>query len=248
MKALGWFSMLMAGVVLASGCQLDKVEERRELELPVSGIEQMEVESGFGDLEIVGDKNASSIIAKASIKRSGNMSEEDIIFTLQQEGNTAKLILDESKGLGYRDLDVALTVTVPASLSLLVNDGSGDIQIKDLEGPLTVHDDSGDIEITDVAGELEVYDQSGDMRVTNASNIKLIEDESGDIWLKNTAGNIEIHDQSGNLQIRNHAGDISIWDESGDLSIDGVDGDVTIEEKGSGDKSVKNINGSWTEK
>lgn len=247
MKAMGWLCMLLAGAVLASGCQFDRVKEHRELELPASAIESLEVETGFGELTIIGDKEASSIQAKATIKRSQNVSEEDILFTLEQEGNTAKLVLDDTAGFGLRSLEVSLTVTVPAAMSMMVKDGSGDTEIKDLEGPLVVHDDSGDLKISNVSGELEAHDQSGDLQVTNASNIKLINDESGDMKLKNTSGDMQLQDQSGNIHINNHTGDLTIWDDSGDLLIDGVDGNVTLEEKGSGDKTVKNIKGSWTE-
>jgi DUF4097 and DUF4098 domain-containing protein YvlB len=249
MKALGWYSLLLAGVILATGCQkAETVEETRDLELPASTTQALNVGSGFGDLHIVGDKEASSILAKASIKRSGNVNEEDIIFTLEQEGDSARLVLDDTVELGLHSLEVSLTVTVPQSMSITVEDGSGDIEIKDTAGTLIVHDDSGDMEITNAAGEVEIYDQSGDLHVSNASNIKRIEDESGDSVLKNTSGDMEIHDESGNFQINNHNGDIAIWDESGDILIDGVNGDVTLEEKGSGNQTLKNINGSGTEK
>lgn len=251
MKAIGWIGLLLAGVVLASGCQWDRVErveETRALELPATTVEMLEVETGSGDLSIVGDKEASSIEAKATIKRSPNVSEEDIIFTLEQEGNTAKLVLDQKTGPLPRMVDVSLTVKVPAAMNLVVKDGSGDTKIKDIDGSLVVHDDSGDLEIFQVSGELEVYDQSGDLHVTNASNIKRINDDSGDMILNHTKGDMQVHDQSGSLTINNHVGDITIWDDSGNLNIDGVEGNVTLEEKGSGDQTVKNIKGSWTEK
>ncbi|MFF0830930.1 DUF4097 family beta strand repeat-containing protein [Brevibacillus sp. NPDC003359] len=243
--------LIAVGIGLA-GCTISnnviKVEEeKRQLELPAESIEALNIVTDSGDLIVKGDEKATVIHVEAEIK-SKNVKPEDIIITLEKDGNNAILRSETTTDIGLNYVDMTLTVTVPAQLPIALTDGSGDIDMTNLTGKITIEDDSGDIRLTNTNGEVEIRDQSGDILIKGASALKLIEDDSGDIFMENTGGNVEIHDQSGDMVIRNHKGDIKISDDSGDMVIDTVEGNVLIENDGSGERSVQNIKGSYTSK
>lgn len=243
--------LIAVGIGLA-GCTIsDNVikieEEKRQLELPAESIEVLNIATDSGDLIVKGDEKATAIHVEADIKTK-NVKPEEIIITLEKDGNTATLRSEVNTDIGLNYVDMTLTVIVPAQMPIALTDGSGDIDMTNLTGKLTIEDDSGDIELTNTNGEVEIRDQSGDIKIKDASALKLIEDDSGDIVMENTGGNVAIHDQSGDMYIRKHKGDITISDQSGNIVIDTVEGNVLIEDDGSGDRFVQNVTGSYTSK
>lgn len=243
--------LIAVGIGLA-GCTIsDNVikieEEKRQLELPAESIEALNIATDSGDLIVKGDEKATAIHVEADIKTK-NVKPEEIIITLEKDGNTATLRSEVNTDIGLNYVDMTLTVIVPAQMPIALTDGSGDIDMTNLTGKLTIEDDSGDIQLTNTNGEVEIRDQSGDIKIKDASALKLIEDDSGDIVMENTGGNVAIHDQSGDMYIRKHKGDITISDQSGNIVIDTVEGNVLIENDGSGDRFVQNVTGSYTSK
>ncbi|MED1784559.1 DUF4097 family beta strand repeat-containing protein [Brevibacillus fortis] len=243
--------LIAVGISLA-GCTISnnviKVEEeKRQLELPAESIEALNIVTDSGDLIVKGDEKATVIHVEADIQ-SKNVKPEDIIITLEKDGNNATLRSKMNTDIGFNYVDITLTVTVPTQLPIALTDGSGDIDMTNLTGKITIEDDSGDIRLTNTNGEVEIRDQSGDILIKDASALKLIEDDSGDIFMENTGGNVEIHDQSGDMVIRNHKGDVKISDQSGDMVIDTVEGNVLIENDGSGERAVQKIKGTYTSK
>lgn len=243
--------LIAVGIGLA-GCTIsDNVikieEEKRQLELPAESIEVLNIATDSGDLIVKGDEKATAIHVEADIKTK-NVKPEEIIITLEKDGNTATLRSEVNTDIGLNYVDMTLTVIVPAQMPIALTDGSGDIDMTNLTGKLTIEDESGDIQLTNTNGEVEIRDQSGDIKIKDASALKLIEDDSGDIVMENTGGNISIHDQSSDMYIRKHKGDITISDESGNIVIDTVEGNVLIENDGSGDRFVQNVTGSYTSK
>ncbi|MGK5509682.1 DUF4097 family beta strand repeat-containing protein [Brevibacillus formosus] len=251
MKQWIGIGLIAVGIGLA-GCTINdnviKVEEeKRQLELPAESIEALNIVTDSGDLIVKGDEKATAIHVEADIK-SKNVKPEEIIITLEKDGNNATLRSEVKTDIGFNYVDMTLTVIVPAQLPIALTDGSGDIDMTNLTGKLTIEDDSGDIRLTNTGGEVEIHDQSGDIKIKDASALKLIEDDSGDITMENTGGNVVIRDQSGDMDIRKHKGDMTISDQSGDIAIDTVEGNVLIENDGSGERSVQNITGSYTSK
>ncbi|TKI58297.1 DUF4097 domain-containing protein [Brevibacillus antibioticus] len=251
MKQWIGIGLIAVGIGLA-GCTINnnviKIdEEKRQLELPAESIEALNIVTDSGDLIVKGDEKATAIHVEADIK-SKNVKPEEIIITLEKDGNNASLRSEVKTDIGLNYVDMTLTVIVPAQLPIALTDGSGDIEMTNLTGKLTIEDDSGDIQLTNTNGEVEIRDQSGDIKIKDASALKLIEDDSGEIVMENTGGNVAIHDQSGDMYIRKHKGDVTISDQSGDIVIDTIEGNVLIESDGSGDRFVQNVTGSYTAK
>ena len=67
------------------------------------------------------------------------------------------------QALGATLVDVSL----PRSMNLRVEDGSGNVTINSLGGSLDLNDGSGDAMLDEIAGPVEIVDGSGDLRLAN---------------------------------------------------------------------------------
>jgi DUF4097 and DUF4098 domain-containing protein YvlB len=223
-------------------------EERREKKLPAKSIETLKVDAASGDLTIKGDDKAASIHAVAVIRSSDGLKDESIVFTLEPDGKTAKLVSKIKSSIGFNNHTLDVTVTVPATINLDVEDDSGDISITGIRGSVDIDDDSGDIDLKHIQGKLGIEDDSGAIDMSDVNGDASIDDDSGDIVIRDHTGNVSIEDDSGDIRVTNVKGGVTVEDGSGDINIRGVDGDVTILNDGSGGAKVEEVKGKYTKK
>ena len=213
---------------LAALAGADKTEK---LNLAAGGIDKLEVDCGSGSLSITGKAGLDEIRVTAEIEVDGVRDVDDfidrnIILRLEKRGNRAFL---ESKVdnsfFSNRNAVINLTVEVPQPLALDINDGSGSIEIRDIEGDIILDDGSGSLTIERVRGRVEV------------------EDGSGSIEIDDVEGDLKVDDGSGSLTIRRITGSVEVTDGSGSITIDTVSKDVYIRESGSGGLTIDNVSG-----
>ncbi|MGD9899921.1 MAG: hypothetical protein AB7T22_12420 [Calditrichaceae bacterium] len=231
----------------------------RKLNLNTDGIETFKIYCGAGFLKIQGDENLDEIQVNADIVgKNGNEKEirqyldEYLKLELTREGSQAILrseinsdghsffstILDK-----YPDIEVNLTVKVPAALKLYVDDGSGYIEINNMNSYVEIDDGSGDLVVRGVGGDLLIDDGSGDLEIDDVSGNVDIDDGSGHVKIKNVRGNVTLDDGSGNVNISQIGGSVRVDDGSGSITIDGVEKDVIIDDSGSGGLDITNVAG-----
>lgn len=240
--------VLLAGMIGITGCGFDMKEEKKELELSAESIETLMVDTASGDFTIKGDDKADSIQAVATIRSAQGADDKAVVFTLEKDGKTAKLVSKFKSRFGINNRSMDITVTVPSKMNVTVDDESGDLRISDIKGNVNIKDQSGDILITDVQGKMEIKDQSGDIEITDSTGDVTIDDESGDMKIRNHTGDVTIDDESGEIEIRDLNGSAVIDDDSGDIVIRGVEKDVTIRSDGSGSVDVSDVKGSYSNK
>jgi hypothetical protein len=231
-------------------------ESRETLTLPAAGLKALAIDCGAGSLKVQGQEGLDRVEAVATLRVRGAGEAELREFrkervTLKLETIGAKAVLtariddsfDLGKLFGGRDAVIDLDVRLPRGLDLDVDDGSGDLAIRDSGGRLDLEDGSGDIVLERIAGAVAIGDGSGDMMINGVKGDMDIDDGSGDIELKDAGGAVAIEDGSGSIFVRGAMGPVAIDDGSGDILIDGVEKDVTIEEAGSGDLELRNVKG-----
>lgn len=202
--------VMLASVIVWTGCGWNMKEERREAELDAKSIQSIQIEAGPGDLTIKGDDKATSIRAVAVVKSSGGVKDKDIQFILEKEkeGSTAKLVSKFSQTIGFvgsRTIDV--TVIVPTRMNIEVDDDSGDIELTDIKGNVEIDDDSGSIRIRGIGGDLNISDESGDMTIRDVSGSVTVDDGSGDIHIRGVGRDVTINnDGSGSLNVEDVKG------------------------------------------
>jgi hypothetical protein len=248
------FFLLMLLTILASA---QAAQSRETLTLAAAGCLSLHIECGAGSLKVHGEEPLEQIEVKAVLIVNGiaeselpRFKREYVKLTLEKSGDRAVLTASIESGFSLARLfgsdhnaRIDLDVRLPRRMALVVDDGSGDCEIRDCDGGLKLEDGSGDTRLTHIKGTVNIEDGSGDLVLSDiAGNIE-IEDGSGDIELKGAGGDVSVDDGSGEIELYDIAGSVEIDDGSGDIVIDGVQKDVTIVEAGSGGVEIRNVRG-----
>jgi len=270
MKVL--FLSIIGILFLTSLAFADYVEEKN-LTLAADGLDELEIDCGAGYLDIKGVEGLDQIEVKAEIVLEGyddddadEYMDRKMVLDLKKLGDKAELrsYFDDNSNwsfFGHRDRLINLTIRVPKKMALDIDDGSGYIYIDDMaasvriedgsgemtvvniKGPVTIDDGSGQIELEDITGEVEIEDGSGSIDVDNVIGQMMIDDGSGSIRLTNIEGDVDIEDGSGGMTVKNVTGSVVVDDGSGDIRIDRVTQDVRIVNAGSGGTRITNVDG-----
>jgi len=213
----------------------DGYEEIRELSLVSRGIDTLSVDNGSGSIDIVGVTNSGEISISATLVVPGKNEdkarkriEDDLRLTLDKESDTAVLVAYFEQGSWFNWNDgpsVHLEIRMPEEMHLIVDDGSGSIDIEGVRGDIALDDGSGSIALADVGGQVE------------------IDDGSGTITADRVGGDISVTDGSGSISIRGVNGSVTVDDGSGSINVRDVEKDLIIIDDGSGGLDFANIAG-----
>ncbi|MCX6557711.1 MAG: DUF4097 family beta strand repeat-containing protein [Candidatus Aminicenantes bacterium] len=207
----------------------------------VDGLQQIEV-SAVLDVEDVADNELADFKKEfVTLKLEKNSGRAELTAKIENDFSLSTLFS------GSPDARIDLDVRVPRGLALAIDDGSGDILIRDCDGNLELEDGSGDIHLTNIKGQVDIEDGSGEITLAKIGGALKIEDGSGDIELEDAGNDVTIDDGSGDMRLQRVLGSVTVDDGSGDIEIDGVEKDVTIEEAGSGGVSIHNVKGKVRE-
>lgn len=223
----------LGAAILLSGCivhvkngpgSAPKYFDNQQLTLSAANLKLLDTEAGAGNLSIVGSDSATDITVDAEIFA---YSADDFTLTLENKGSKAELVARASNSNNWQvnspGPKINLTITVPSSLGLIIDDGSGSIDIKQ------------------VSGDIEIDDGSGSIEISGGKHIE-IEDGSGSITVNNTQGDLKVDDGSGDIYANEVLGTVTIDDGSGSINVNGA-GALVIEDSGSGGLQIKNIKG-----
>lgn len=213
-------------------------EKVQSLTLPADGLTKLEITAGAGSLTVSGRDGLASIEVKARIVVSGvNEKEmEDWIKThveleLRKAGDAGVLVAEiHSRGLSSLfegEARIDLTVSVPKSLSLNIDDGSGGMVVEDLAAALRIEDGSGAIRVVRVAGNVRIEDGSGRVEVSDVTGDVTIDDGSGEVRIRRVGGSVTVDDGSGGIDIEDVEKDVRLINTgSGGVDVSGVKGRV----------------------
>jgi hypothetical protein len=214
-------------------------------------IKRVVVEAGAGDLVVRGGAGSD---VKADGRACASTAEllDEIKLEIRRDGDTVyvRTVLPELTGTlfgfsRYAYLDV--TVDVPKTATMKIDDSSGDMRVSDVQGT-AITDSSGDTTVEHIAGDLDLADSSGEIHITDVSGKLSLRDTSGDIDVDNVQGDVLVTvDSSGDMDIRHVTGGVHIVnDTSGDIEIQDVKRDVLIDEDSSGGIVVHDVGGNFT--
>lgn len=223
----------------------------RMLELPKGGIDVVDIDCEAGFLKVYGVPNLDKIEVKAEIEVDIRNSEDRADFiqkrinlSLEKKGSRAVLISHiDNHSFFNRHAVVNLTVRIPQRMNLNVEDGSGFIEMRDVDGNVMIDDGSGGIDVANITGEVVISDGSGGIDLRDINGFVEVDDGSGEIKIENVRGDLTVDDGSGSMRISKITGNVVVSDGSGSIYIDEVDQDVTIREDGSGGLSIHDVKG-----
>jgi hypothetical protein len=201
---------------LLVGCDLVTCDQTADRSTSVSagGIDTVRIIAEAGSLDVEGQLNLTEVEAKgiACAGSSGDL--DDIQFEVTTSGS--EIVVEARTPDGNSQFDV--TITVPNSVLIEIEDGSGSVDVRDVAG-LQIDDGSGDVDVSNVSG-----------------NVVVIEDGSGDIGLRSISGAVDIEkDGSGEITVSDVGGDVLIAEDgSGSIHVTDVAGDFEVRQDGSG--------------
>lgn len=209
-------------------------ETDKTLTLAADGIKSLRIDCGAGRLEVTGSAGADKIEVQARIHATGHGDDEarfiadHVTLKIEKNGDLAVLTshIDSHRSFfSFGDTGIDVSVILPKTLALEIDDGSGEIVVEDIGADVSIEDGSGEIRVSRIIGNLE------------------IDDDSGEVEIREVSGDVSVDDGSGSIDIVQVGGRVRVDDGSGSIDIDGVGLDVEIVESGSGGVHISNVKG-----
>jgi hypothetical protein len=214
-------------------------------------IKKVVISAGEGSLKISGV--AAGVNAKGRACASAEPMLSKITLESRREGDIVYLtVAVAGGGMGnmfsfnrYASLD--LDVTVPKSAQLDITDTGGDIELSDV-GETEIEDDSGDMLLKNINGALNITDESGELRIISVTGNMVVKDGSGGIDIEDVRGDVKISvDGSDDIAIAKVTGMVDVVEDgSGDINVREITGNVVIGKDGSGDITVSEVTGKFS--
>lgn len=250
MRIQAAFVMIFLPVIALAGT----LDETRHLELSAAGIQTLKIQCGSGFLTVIGVKRIDRIKATAQIevrdiqeKEFQKYLEKQMLLSLEKRGRDAVLQADIKKSFwGKTEAKINLTVKLPRTLAVTINDGSGAIMVTNLAGGLQLDDDSGSIDLVNMEDKIKITDGSGRIDIEDVRGDVEVQDGSGHIKINLIKGNVSITDGSGSITVQDIDGNVTVTDGSGSIEIQEVTQNVFINAAGSGTVEIEGVKGKVT--
>ncbi len=213
-------------------------------------IQRVVIEARAGELNVRGGTGRDVGVEGKACASSAELLDE-IKVEIRRDGDTVyvRTVMPELSGgfLGNRYAYMDVSVAVPKTATLKIDDSSGAMYVSDVQSA-DITDSSGAQTLERIAGDLAVVDSSGAIRITGVGGALRLQDSSGDVDVNNVQGDVTVTvDSSGDLNIRRVAGSVHVLnDSSGAIEIGDVKRDVTIDEDSSGGIRVQEVGGNFT--
>ncbi len=158
-----------------------------------AGATTVRISARAGYLHIQGRPGITEVRAQGTAHASNNDVLKQVQLVVKRTGDVVEVTVvtpDQSgggwftNGFGNNSASLDLTVEVPTTIPLDVEDGSGDTIIRGT-GTVKLNDGSGNIDIDGVIGDLSVDDGSGDITARNVRGKVTLTDGSGNVKLSN---------------------------------------------------------------
>jgi DUF4097 and DUF4098 domain-containing protein YvlB len=139
------------------------------------------------------------------------------------------------------EYDVKLSVTLPRTTPLEIENRYGDVTVAGIGGPARIVNNSGQIRFRDGVGEVKLNgrygpihasDVDGDLEAETTSGEVVVERVSGNATLASQYANVRVNDVGGRLEVTTSSGGVEVTDVKGDAEITNSYANVTVEQVG----------------
>ena len=241
-------------ILLPLAAMAEPVEHRQQLELPAANVSSLQITCEAGFLEVYGVDGTDRVKVTASIKidsippdKLSAFLEQHVLLTLKQRSSKAFLESAlKNQTLMEADAKIDLSVAIPKTMPVQIDDRSGSIDISDMDADLKINDGSGTIYIRDIQGNVGLEDGSGKIQVVNIRGDLEVRDGSGSIEAEQIQGDVSVVDSSGDMTLKDIDGNLTVRDGSGAIEIQNVSQNVLIKEAGSGSLDIDGVKGKVT--
>jgi len=235
-------------VLGASALEAQDYTAPRSASVPVSDARRIEVIGRAGSLRIDGRGRARNVVVRGTASAASRRALEEIKLIAEERDGTIHIEADIPEHRDWNDDEdrqsLDLVIEVPTDLSIDVEDGSGELEIRNV-GPLTLSDGSGSAVIEHVGGSLRVKDGSGELHITDVKGDVEVTDGSGELEIRDVDGGVEIGSKgSGPLRITSVAKSVHVRSKgSGSVDVTHVGGDLVVDRAASGSIDYSDVKG-----
>lgn len=249
MRSLVFLSLLVPATAMANECHFSA---ERDFDVDAASLVSVALALGSSDVTVEGVPG----LAKVEVRGKACASDQAWLAGLTVEQQRAGDLLtitphaDRASNwswFGSSHAYIDLHVRVPSTLAVNIKGSSGDAQVSGVAA-LGFDMSSGDLQVRNIAGPLTIEVSSGDVTGEDVGAVEVQRTSSGDINLRDVRGDVKVgRAGSGDLQFDHVSGGVQIGSVgSGDVSLSHVDRDVDVDSIGSGDISVDTVGGNFT--
>ncbi len=237
----------LVAVLFLTSVAFASEDGRFERTLKVTGVPQVEVSTGSGNITVhSGDSATIRVIGHIYASNGWFSGGKDMDKVrrieqnppIEQTGNIIHIGRFADNEL-RRNISIDFEVWLPHESNLKASSGSGDVMVENLKSMLTVSTGSGNVKVSQIDGEVRANTGSGDVILNGVSGNVNGETGSGNVTVTMTGnGTVRLGTGSGDVEAKNVKGGLKIHTGSGNVR---ADGDVTADwsmETGSGDVNI----------
>lgn len=239
-------SLLLAPLAAAAADDC-KFQADRNLQLDLAGVHAVQIDLRSFDLHLGGDSAARMGELTGRACASSQELLDDLIVTQRRDGDV--LIVQAGRdrnhwSFGRSYADLKLNLKLPPSIPVTLNVGSGDAWAEGLKR-LDTHVGSGDLHVKNIEGPLAASIGSGNLDASNVGSVELGSVGSGDFKGEDIKGDVRVGSiGSGDVSVQRVGGSVRAQTlGSGDLTARDVGGDLSLGAKGSGDVNHSGVRG-----
>ena len=208
-----------------------RVTETTEHVFPVEDQPFVTIDSFAGGVEIrPGSDDEIQVVVIKSARKQRDLERINVEFREKQGG----LIIETSAPASLRNAWVKLEIITPTSTTLDMEVGSGSLEVRGLDGPISAHTDSGSIELREVTGSVDASTGSGGITVVGPRGEVKVHTGSGKIDIGEVDGMIDASTGSGSLSVYDARGQVRLETRSGGIEYRGTPADDCSFETDSG--------------
>lgn len=221
---------------------------RRSAIVNAEGVRIIRIEAHAGTLRVEGRPGLTNVRATGLAIASSCDALDGIKLVATRMGDTivVRSNIPELPTWGWNRLaSLDMVLELPNTIAIEIGDGGGDLEIRAV-GKLTLRDGSGDVTVEDVNGPLRIFDGSGDIHIRKVHGDVRVEDASGGLSVRDVRGSVDIdQDGEGNFEALDVTGNVHVGSKGpGSIHVDGVGGDLVIDKRGSGRLDYCNVRGA----
>jgi hypothetical protein len=141
-------------------------EKAENLSAPMAGIEQLQVDTSFGEVVITGADTAECNVS-AKIKGGAPTADEakqlveQTKITLQPQGNTLVIKIDKPFLKNNRWIGVDFNITVPVKTAINCKTSYGKIKLDNITSDISAHTSFGEIDAGNITGKIQLNTSYG---------------------------------------------------------------------------------------
>ena len=216
-----------------------------EVTIDAAGIERVNIDAVEGGLAVHGDADSSQIRVTGKACAKSEAAVRQIQLLSRTEGSDAYVEARiPSRGRMFSNATLDLKATVPSRLALSVQDGTGEILVRNVAA-LQLRDGTGDIEIEGIPGDVSVIDGTGATAVRAIGGSLQVQDGTGPLSIRDVRGSVSVDDGTGEIKISEVGGDLRLRDGTGGIEVEDIGGSVDVRD-GTGHISISRVEGSVT--